>query len=140
MANAASGVAVDEACITHFTDLKKKRAFRFLTFQIDAEGQKVVCVDQGAREKTYDDFVASLPADDCRYGVYDHDWEDSEGCKKSKIGFFAWSPDTCKVRFKMLYAASKDNFRRQLDGVGFEIQATDKDEVDIKEVKAKCEL
>jgi len=44
----------------------------------------------------------------------------------------AWSrsPDTSKVKNKMVYASSKDTFRQQLDGVQIELQATDASELD----------
>merc|ERR1712028_76294 len=108
--------------------------YRYILYKIDQESMKVVVESQGGPETSYEDFVKLLPEADCRYGVYDYDFEDKEGCKKSKIVFLAWSPDTAKVRAKMLYAATKDTFRRQLDGVHLEIQGTDLSEVELKVV------
>jgi hypothetical protein len=48
------------------------------------------------------------------------------------------SPDTSPVRRKMIYSTSKDGFRRQLEGVHFEIQATDPTEIDIEELKTRA--
>lgn len=39
------------------------------------------------------------------------------------------SPDTAKIKHKMLYASSKDALRRKLDGIFSEIQCTDLSEV-----------
>ena len=39
------------------------------------------------------------------------------------------SPDTAKIKAKMLYASSKDALRKKLVGVATEIQATDLSEV-----------
>lgn len=39
------------------------------------------------------------------------------------------SPDSAKIKPKMLYASSKDGLRKSLTGVGAEIQGTDYDEV-----------
>jgi hypothetical protein len=39
------------------------------------------------------------------------------------------SPDTAKIKQKMIYAASKDGLRKKLDGVYTEIQCTDLAEV-----------
>jgi len=101
--------------------------------------QKSVILEKtGAPDASYEEFCALFPPTDCRYGVYDYDYTDSEGCQKSKIVFFAWSPDTAKVRSKMIYAASKDSFRKELEGIHFEIQATDESEIDISEIKNKC--
>lgn len=41
-------------------------------------------------QASYEEFCALFPPTDCRYGVYDYDYTDSEGCQKSKIVFFAW--------------------------------------------------
>ena len=41
-------------------------------------------------QEPYENFVATLPEFECRYGVYDYDYTDKEGCQKSKIVFFAW--------------------------------------------------
>ena len=48
------------------------------------------------------------------------------------------SPDTAKVKNKMVYASSKDTFRQQLDGVQIELQGTDMSEVDYKIIKEKA--
>jgi len=39
------------------------------------------------------------------------------------------SPDTSRVRSKMIYASSKDRFKRELDGIQVELQATDPSEM-----------
>ncbi|KAL9225318.1 hypothetical protein vseg_001260 [Gypsophila vaccaria] len=136
MANAASGMAVDDECNHKFMELKAKRSYRFITFRI--EGQQVVVDKIGGPEETYDDFTNSLPADECRYAVYDFDFTTDENCQKSKIFFIAWSPDTSKVRMKMVYASSKDRFKRELDGIQVELQATDPSEMSFDIIKARA--
>lgn len=42
------------------------------------------------------------------------------------------SPDISRVRAKMLYATSKERFRHELDGVHYEIQATEPSEMDLQ--------
>ena len=56
----------------------------------------------------------------------------------SKIFFILWVPDTAKVRSKMLYASSKDSFRTMLDGINYELQATDADEIDYEVIIDRC--
>ena len=48
------------------------------------------------------------------------------------------SPDTSRVRSKMLYASSKDRFKRELDGIQVELQATDPSEMGMDIVKARA--
>ncbi|GMP46366.1 hypothetical protein CsSME_00014558 [Camellia sinensis var. sinensis] len=57
---------------------------------------------------------------------------------KSKIFFIAWSPAVSRIRAKMLYATSKDRFRRELEGIRYEIQATDPTEMDLEVIQDRA--
>ena len=50
---------------------------------------------------------------------------------------FHRSPDVSPVRAKMLYASSKERFKRELD-VTYEIQATDPSEIEIRNVQDRA--
>ncbi|TYJ02917.1 hypothetical protein E1A91_A13G262800v1 [Gossypium mustelinum] len=128
MANAASGMAVHDDCKLKFLELKAKRTYRFI----------VVVEKLGEPSQSYDDFTASLPADECRYAVYDFDFVTAENCQKSRIFFIAWSPDTSRVRSKMIYASSKDRFKRELDGIQVELQATDPTEMGLDVIRSRA--
>ncbi|XP_030474355.2 actin-depolymerizing factor [Syzygium oleosum] len=138
MANSSSGMAVDDECKLKFLELKAKRIYRFIVFKIVEKIQQVTIEKLGSPDETYDDFTASLPADECRYAVFDFDFTTDENCQKSKIFFIAWSPDTSRVRSKMLYASSKDRFKRELDGIQVELQATDPSEMSIDIVRGRA--
>ncbi|XP_052186755.1 actin-depolymerizing factor 7-like isoform X1 [Diospyros lotus] len=136
MSNSASGMAVQDDCKLKFLELKAKRNYRYIIFRI--EGQQVVVDKLGSPADSYGDFTNSLPADECRYAVFDFDFTTDENCQKSKIFFIAWSPDTSKVRMKMVYASSKDRFKRELDGIQVELQATDPSEMSLDIIKARA--
>nr|XP_018682019.1 PREDICTED: actin-depolymerizing factor-like isoform X1 [Musa acuminata subsp. malaccensis] len=138
MANSASGMAVNDECKLKFLELKAKRNFRFIVFKIDEKLQQVTVEKLGQPEQSYDDLAASLPPNECRYAVYDFDFVTDENCQRSKIFFIAWSPDASRVRSKMLYASSKDRFKRELDGIQVEVQATDPSEMSIDIVKGRA--
>ncbi|KAJ9681521.1 hypothetical protein PVL29_020409 [Vitis rotundifolia] len=138
MANSASGMAVHDECKLKFLELKAKRNHRFIVFKIDERIQQVMVEKLGSPDETYEDFTNSLPANECRYAVYDFDFTTDENCQKSKIFFIAWSPDTSRVRSKMLYASSKDRFKRELDGIQVELQATDPSEMSMDIIKGRA--
>ncbi|KAA3468960.1 Actin-depolymerizing factor [Gossypium arboreum] len=138
MANSASGMAVNDECKMRFLELKAKRSYRFIVFKIEENIQQVMVEKLGGPKEKYDDFSACLPHNECRYAVFDFDFTTDENVQKSKIFFIAWSPDTSRVRSKMLYASSKDRFRRELDGVQVELQATDASEMSIDIVKERA--
>ncbi|KAI8025371.1 Actin-depolymerizing factor 2 [Camellia lanceoleosa] len=107
-ANAASGMAVHDDCKLRFMELKTKRTYRFIVFKIEEKQKQVIVEKVGEPAQSYEDFTASLPADECRYAVYDFDFMTAANVPKSRIFFIAWSPDTSRVRSKMIYASSKD--------------------------------
>ncbi|XP_027342290.1 actin-depolymerizing factor 12-like [Abrus precatorius] len=129
-------MAVHDECKLRFQELKAKRSYRFIIFKI--EEQQVVVEKLGDPMENYDNFMASFPPNECRYAVYDFDFTTDENCNKSKIFFIAWAPDASKVRMKMVYASSKDRFKRELDGIQVELQATDPSEMSLDIVKERA--
>ncbi|KAL4287825.1 hypothetical protein AHAS_Ahas19G0224900 [Arachis hypogaea] len=136
--NASSGMGVAEHSVSTFLELQRKKVHRYVIFKIDENKKEVVVEKTGGPAESYDDFTASLPENDCRYAVYDFDFVTAENCQKSKIFFIAWSPSVARIRPKMLYATSKDRFRRELKGVHYEIQATDPTEMDLEILRERA--
>ncbi|KAJ4965933.1 hypothetical protein NE237_017782 [Protea cynaroides] len=135
---AITGMWVTEECRNSFMELKRKKVHRYIVFKID-EVSKLVTVDKvGGPAESYDDLAASLPDDDCRYAVFDFDFVTVDNCRKSKIFFIAWAPPASRIRAKMLYATSKDGLRRVLDGVHYEVQATDPTEMGIEVIRDRA--
>ena len=77
-----------DECKLKFVELKAKRNYRFIIFKI--EDEEVVVEKLGSPDEAYEDFTESLPANECRYAVYDFDFITDENCQKSKIFFIAW--------------------------------------------------
>ncbi|KAF9575939.1 cofilin [Mortierella alpina] len=122
-----SGIAVDGECVEAFQTLKLNKSLKYIIYKLSDDNKSIV-VHKKAATGDYDAFLADLPADECRYAVYDFDFSTPDG-DRNKIVFYAWSPDSSKVKPKMIYASSKDALRKQLNGVAVEIQGTDFDEV-----------
>ncbi|XP_021768843.1 actin-depolymerizing factor-like [Chenopodium quinoa] len=136
--NSLSGLSIADHSKDAFLELKRKKDHRYVVFKIDEKKKEVVVEKTGNPAESYDDFLASLPENDCRYAVFDYDFVTSDNCQKSKIFFFAWAPSTSRIRAKMLYATSKENFKHELDGVHYEIQATDPSEMDLEVLKDRA--
>ena len=137
MANASSGAAVNDECKLKFVELKSKRLHRFITYKLQ-DSKEIVVETVGERAASYEDFVSTLPENDCRFAVYDFDFTTPEDVPKSRIFYIFWSPDTAKVRSKMLYASSNEKFKRGLDGIQVEMQATDSSEISLDAIKDKA--
>lgn len=89
-ANAASGMAVHDDCKLRFLDLKAKRTYRFIVYKIEEKQKQVVVEKLGEPTESYEDFSACLPADECRYAVYDFEFVTEENVPRSRIVFIAW--------------------------------------------------
>lgn len=73
-----------------------------------------------------------------RYAVYDFPYVTKDQQNNSKLVFIIWAPDSLPVRAKMLISASKDNVRKQLDGILVDHQANFREDLDAEEIAAKC--
>ncbi|XP_018681715.2 actin-depolymerizing factor 11-like isoform X2 [Musa acuminata AAA Group] len=96
--NPSSGMGVAEDCKETFLELQRKKTYRYVVFSIDEKQNQVVVEKTGAATESYDDFLASLPENDCRYAIYDFDFVTEENCQKSKIFLVAWSPSISRIR------------------------------------------
>lgn len=119
-------------------ELKLRKKYRYVIYKLNDDNTSIVIEKKVESCDKYENFLGELPEDDCRYAVYDFEFEKSPGeGMRNKICFIVWVPDTSKVRQKMLYASSKDAIRKKLAGVATEIQATDMSEVSNEAVLEK---
>merc|ERR1711872_120075 len=132
---AMSGVKLTEACMATYQDIQKSKKHRYAIFVI--QGGMIEVETMGDRNNSYQDFLNDLhqkdgDADDCRYGVYDYDYQfnpdGAESTFKSKLFLMSWCPDSAKIKEKMLYSSSFDALKKCLVGIQKYIQATDESE------------
>ncbi|URE25748.1 actin-depolymerizing factor 5 [Musa troglodytarum] len=179
---ATEGMRVRQECLSSFTEMKWKRASRYVVYRIDEKSREVTVDKVGSPGDGYDGLAASLPLDDCRYAVFDFDFVTVDNCRKSKIFFIAWltslskpyvefdgdgrppdrknracplsvegldvsvrvceskrrSPTASRIRSKMLYATSKQGLTRLLEGIHYEVQATDAAEMGLDVIKERA--
>ncbi|KAG6966506.1 hypothetical protein JG687_00004797 [Phytophthora cactorum] len=136
---ASSGVGVDDEVITQFNDFKLKRAphdFRYFIYKIEDDSQ-IVIESTGPSSESYQDMADKLAqiTNDCRYALVDLDLTTKDGRPTSKIVFLSWSPDTARIKSKMLYASSKEAIKRVLMGVGIHLTATDASELSLESIE-----
>lgn len=133
-----SGITIHDQSINLFIHMKTKSTFKWAVYMIDSAGSEVVAESVGGSGSTYDEFVAVLPENQCRYGVYDYAYTNADTHQTvNKLVFINWAPDVASIRTKMMYASSKDFFKGFLDGVGAEIQASEIDELVESEMRER---
>eukprot|EP01100_Stratorugosa_tubuloviscum_P013512 TRINITY_DN6799_c0_g1_i1.p1 TRINITY_DN6799_c0_g1~~TRINITY_DN6799_c0_g1_i1.p1 ORF type:complete len:138 (-),score=58.04 TRINITY_DN6799_c0_g1_i1:19-432(-) len=117
------GVQISQEVIDIFQDLKNGDNYRFAIYKLSADYQFMIVDTVGPLNATYDEFIAKLPLNDCRFAVFNFEFKEGDILRK-KILLFCWYPDTAKIKVKMITAAVKDSLKRKLVGINYEIGAT----------------
>lgn len=121
---AASGVAVQDAVVAEFNNIKLKHSYRYIQMKITKDFKEIE-MEKCVENSKYDEFVQQLPQNDCRYAVYDFQFDVGDAGQREQLIFIVWCPENSSVKTKMLYAASKDALRKKLVGINHEVQATE---------------
>ena len=131
----SSGVAVNNAVLTTFSDLKIGRKYKYVIYKINDLLTEVIVdktADSSNSSNSYDDFITDikLVGNESRYAIYDFDYVGADGGTRNRICFYIWCPDTATAKNKLLYASTAEIVRRKLVGISAEIQGTDLSEID----------
>ena len=76
------------------------KKMKYVIFGLSKDNTEIV-VMKTSDSHSYDDFIADLPEADCRWAVYDFEYEREDGGKRNKICFFSWYADHTFLRFSL---------------------------------------
>ncbi|BEI87114.1 hypothetical protein CcaverHIS002_0704600 [Cutaneotrichosporon cavernicola] len=124
----SSGVQPVAECLEKYQELKTGKKLAYIIYGI-SDDKKSIVVLKTSESRDFEDFVADLPERECRWAVYDYEFELPGEGKRNKLVFVQWSPDDANIRNKMIYASSKDAIHRRLEGIHIDLQATDYSEI-----------
>lgn len=148
----ASGVSVDPACSAELLTLIRAcpRQYRAVIYRVSPDLRTIIVdrvlpssnITGRSAVEDWKEFTSDkyLPRDDCRYAVYDFEFDTAETGKKNKIIFLLWSPASAPIRSKMVYTSSRQAIVAVLDGVQKEVQATDEEELEYAWVESQVRL
>lgn len=85
----SSGVAVSPDCLEAFQQLKLGKKLKYIIYTLSPDNRQIV-VGKTSTSDSYDEFLAELPPAECRYAIYDFEYEKGDDGKRSKICFFTW--------------------------------------------------
>ena len=134
----SSGITVTDEVDQVFNQLKAHHQYRYVSFRV-ADDETSIIVDKKEKESTIEEFIEQLPRDQPRYYVYDVPYTALDGASRNRLIFVAWSPDTCPVKPKMVFASSKVAIKQRLTGC-VELQANDFDDVSKEAILEKAVL
>ncbi|GAA4704367.1 actin-binding ADF family protein [Streptomyces youssoufiensis] len=130
-----SAVTVSEVCRQEYQALKLGK-HKYVIFNLSEDNTEIV-VEKVSSSAEYEDFIADLPETECRWGVYDFEYETEAG-KQKELVFVSWSPDAAKIKQKMLFAASQEELRRSLKDIAIDIKGIELSEVAYESVLGKA--
>lgn len=85
----STGVSVSDAVIAEFNEVKLGRVkAKFVIYKIDAGS--IVTETVGSESASFPEFIALLPADDCRYALYDMAFTTTDGRPGNKLVSITW--------------------------------------------------
>lgn len=76
-----------------FQALKQHKTFKYIIFTLSKDLTEIVvdkAVDKSAESVEYDKFLADIPETECRWAVYDFEFEKEGAGKRNKIVFISW--------------------------------------------------
>ena len=85
----SSGISCDPTCNEAFQELKLKKKLKYLIYGVSSDNKSIVVLKQ-SDNTDYDAFLSDLPEAECRWAVYDFEFEKEGGGKRNKICFIAW--------------------------------------------------
>ena len=84
-----SGVAVTDQVVSEFQTIKLGKKYSYIQMKI-SDNKEVIEMDKAVETSSYEDFVKQFPANDCRYAIFDFDYELGQSGQRSELVFFVW--------------------------------------------------
>ncbi|WP_170990738.1 hypothetical protein [Herbidospora galbida] len=97
-----------------YSDMVDDRSVDYVIYKIDDDGSTIVPEKSG---DGYDDFLASLPADECRWGLCEMDLGSYGALCSFEPVFFTWLPPAAPEAQRALYERSSGLLSQEFDVV-----------------------
>lgn len=134
------GISPKDEQIKLYNELKVDKKYRFLVFGLNKERNSLETFGIGKREEGLKDLMSLLPSDDCRYVVYDFEYENFENPPRAtqKLLLFAWCPDNAPTKVKVPFTSIKSELISSFTGIQKTLQVADSSQLDFEELRKEC--
>lgn len=134
-----SGIDVDQKCVDAYQNVKNDKS-KFVLFAISDDKKRIDVVpeseckyNKNADPGVFRHFVSHFNETECRYALYNCNMilkgNDGFDCRRDKIVFVSWVPDTASIKVKMIYGSSKEALLKHLGGIGIKWHFSEKEEL-----------
>lgn len=83
---------MNSECTEAYQTLKLGKKTKYIIFKVSSDNTEIV-VEKTSESTDYDEFLADLPEGECRWAVYDFEFEKEGAGKRNKLCFFSWYVD-----------------------------------------------
>lgn len=123
-----TGVRIPDECVQAYDDMKQYNKYGYIVYRMDNKLTEVKVEAVGPSSASYNDFVEELMKAktqmECRYGLFMAEYGIGQGHTTTAVVFFLWCPEEANIRQKMVFASTKGAFKRNMQGLEKEIQAS----------------
>jgi cofilin len=84
----SSGASVNAECLSKFQELKTGKKIKYIIFGMNADNSEIIVLKEST-DQSYDKFLEELPESECRWAVYDMEFDSGEGIR-NKLCFYMW--------------------------------------------------
>ena len=135
-----SGITCNEEQIKLFNELKLEKKHRYIALGLTEKRDSLEVIKVGKREETLKDLHDLLPKDNCRYVVFDFEFQTFENPPRdtAKLILICWAPDNAPIKVKVPFASTKNEIRSSFPGINKDISASDLGIIDHEELRKEC--
>jgi len=84
----SSGVPLHSDCVKVYQGLKLGKKFKYIIYNINSDLTEIIVESTGNLD--YDEFLGALPENECRWAIYDFEFEKEGAGRRNKITFLSW--------------------------------------------------
>ena len=136
----SAGITPTEEQVEIFNTIKIDKKFRCLILALNKERNKLETVATHDRNFTIKDLEKELPNNDCRFVVFDFEFQTYENPPRdtSKLLLICWVPDIAPIKVKVPFTSTKGEIKAAFPGIAKDVQASDCAILDYEELRKEC--
>eukprot|EP01087_Luapelamoeba_hula_P006042 TRINITY_DN16194_c0_g1_i1.p1 TRINITY_DN16194_c0_g1~~TRINITY_DN16194_c0_g1_i1.p1 ORF type:complete len:168 (-),score=21.50 TRINITY_DN16194_c0_g1_i1:8-511(-) len=140
LSNMSCTITLADEVVQKFSDLESHSA-RYLICKINDDKTQAVLEKTGASSASWEDFTHDLPQEECRYGLFDFEFEKGGPVDRpNQILYVVWRPETAKVKARMMYGAAKEPVKSSFPSTSAHVLVVDLDKALDCQTVERCML
>ncbi len=131
------GISPTEDQVKLYNELKVDKTHRFIILALNKDRNGLEVETIGERNLTIKDLHEKLPKDNCRFVVFDFEYDTKENPPRatSKLLLISWAPDIAPIKVKVPFTGTRGDVKASFTGIQKDILATDLAILDPEELR-----